>query len=127
MVRIGIPLGLISRAQLVRYQPPQLEGTQMSNTDIEQAWAIRRSKIIHTNAVFKAVQQDEDNDHLFDVYYTEWSTKVGDEFIDQYFEIPALETMSKEIGDREVVSEKRVEVIKGSERAVYIEKRVKKP
>lgn len=96
----------------------------MTNAGLERDfWS---GKILSSNAIFKAVRQDEDNDHLFDVYYTEWSTKVGDEFMDQHFEIPALETMSKEIGGREIVSAKRIEVIRDGERAVRIEKRVRK-
>lgn len=63
------------------------------------------------------------NDHLFDVYFMSWSTKLGEEFI---AETPALELMAKFIGSREVVDEKRVETIEDDSRSVYIIKKVRK-
>ena len=95
----------------------------MTNTDIESTWS---GKIIHSQDVFNAVRQDAANDHLFDVYAIEWSAEVCDEHIHQIFETDGLESIAKMIGDREVISEKRIEAIRDGKRAVRIEKRVKK-
>lgn len=95
----------------------------MTNTDIESTCS---GKVIHSQDVFNAVRQDAANDHLFDVYATEWVSNVCDEHVHQIHEEDGLETMSKMIGDREVVSEKRIEAIRDGKRAVRIEKRVRK-